>query len=159
LIFFYEISLRNSTLKSGDILITNATSKNGITGHAGLVLDANEILHIQGAGYNPVVDTKARFIHRYKNGWIKVYRPSNTSMGESAANWADKKYRNSGALYGINLDLNRTDLTYCSKIVWQSYFFGVGRKSILNSNKSRLIRPYNLKFEIRNLKFAGNVSN
>ena len=140
------------------MLITNATSKNGITGHAGLVLDTNEILHIQGAGHNPIVDTKGRFIHRYKNGWIRLYRPVNTSVGASAANWADKIYRNSGATYGINLDLECTNLTYCSKIVWQSYFFGAGKNTIFNPYRSRIILPYNLKFEIRNLSYAGNVS-
>lgn len=42
------------TLVRGDILISNGTSSFGLTGHAGIVVGANEILHITGSNSIPV---------------------------------------------------------------------------------------------------------
>lgn len=145
-------------IRPGDILITNATSKEGITGHAAIALDNNQILHIQGPGHTPVVWGQLQFISAYMHGWIYVYRPTDAITGQNAANWASRTYRNSNARYVITTNLSSTDVTYCSKLVWQSYYFGAGRLSVFNQSTNRLVLPYNLPTsEIRNLNYFVNI--
>lgn len=49
--------------------------------------------------------------------------PLFSSIPIKAADWALENYENSGYDYGINADLFSTNPTYCSKIVWQAYWF------------------------------------
>lgn len=117
------------TLKAGDVIITNATSSFGLTGHAAIAINSNKILDIPAPKKLVRTQTVSSFISSYKNGWIKVYRPTNSAWGSKAANWAKINYENSKATYRITTDINSTKETYCSKIVFQAYKFGVGRSA------------------------------
>ncbi|MDO5375794.1 MAG: hypothetical protein Q4F01_06340 [Staphylococcus rostri] len=52
-----DIVLFKSTfqLKAGDVLISNATSSRGLTGHAAIALSGSQVLHISGVGHRPSV--------------------------------------------------------------------------------------------------------
>lgn len=117
-------------LEAGDIIITNSTSSGGITGHAAIALGSDEILHIAGPGQRVTVVSPSTFENMYSSGWIKVYRPNNSRIGGEAASWAERTYRGSNAKYKITMNLASTDETYCSKIVWQAYYYGVGKNVV-----------------------------
>lgn len=119
-------SSANLNIKSGDVIITNSTSSFGLTGHAAIALGSNEILDIPAPKKSVRTQTVKQFRDAYSSGWIKVYRPSNSTWGSKAAGWARKTYKGSNAKYKITLDINTTTETYCSKIVFQAYKFGVG---------------------------------
>ena len=126
---FYIGKLRSGfELERGDILVTNGTSKKGLTGHAAIALDSENILHIAGPNDVPDTITKKEWIENYHDGktWTKVYRHSDSDIASSAADWAEETYNGSNAEYKITNDTNDTSKTYCSKIVWQAYYFGTG---------------------------------
>lgn len=139
---FSIIPFATNTLRAGDMLITNSTSSSGIVGHAAIALNSTEILHIAGPGKSVTIVSPSKFRSLYNSGWIKVYRPNSSTAGSKAASWASKTYRGSNAVYKITTNLATTNETYCSKIVWQAYFFGVGRNVVdIQSQTTYGIRP------------------
>lgn len=121
---FKSISLRSSTtLKKGDILITDDTSL-FFVGHSAIALSSNEILHIQGIGYTPKVVSRSWFEDKYSDGWIRTYRLNDSGIASDAADWAEDTYKNSNVKYKITSSLTTTNETYCSKLVFQGYYFG-----------------------------------
>lgn len=135
-------------LVRGDILISNGTSSFGLTGHAGIVVGANEILHIAGHGYVPKVIGFDSWTERYGKGKggntkTEVYRISNWTHRNNAADWARKTYEGSGANYSLMSSLDSFAWTYCSKIVWQAYHYG-SSISLVNKPVSDIATPYGL---------------
>ncbi len=123
------------SLRKGDIIISNGTSSFGLTGHSGIAISENDILHIVGIGYTPDIISRERFYSNYikkSSDWIKIYRPNVYLYGSKAANWAERVYRYSNATYKINTDIYSTNETYCSKIVFQAYKFGANAEDAFN---------------------------
>ena len=114
------------SMKAGDVFITNGTIASGITGHAGIAISSTEILHIEGIGKKPNVITLTEWNRKYTTdgNWTKVYRHSEFNVGYLAAEWTEINYKEKNAQYVINTDLASTNKTYCSKIVWQAYYYG-----------------------------------
>lgn len=142
---FKSFSLKAYTsLKKGDILLTNSTSPS-LIGHAAIALSSNEILHTQGIGYTPKVVSRSWFEQKYDDGWIKIYRLNDSSIASNAADWAEDTYKNSNAKYKITTSLSTTHETYCSKIVFQAYYFG-GSSQVVSPKftLSGVLSPYAL---------------
>ncbi|MFR6909157.1 YiiX/YebB-like N1pC/P60 family cysteine hydrolase [Streptococcus pneumoniae] len=146
-------------LKSGDILISNATSSKGLTGHAAIAISGNKVLHIHSAGHHPAVHSLSWLKKRYakKGKWLKIYRSKNSKAGAKAASWAKKNYVGKKYKYGINMKLKSKNPTYCSKIIYQAYKYGASKKSIYDPG-SHIIAPYALpnifskSYKIRKVK-------
>lgn len=111
------------SLQPGDIYLTNATSLGGLTGHTGIAINTAEILHIAGPLDSVSTISRSDWLTDYSSGWTKVYRHTNNTIARLAAGWAYNNYFNSNAVYSFDVNLATTDKTYCSKIVWQSYYF------------------------------------
>ncbi|WP_236645931.1 YiiX/YebB-like N1pC/P60 family cysteine hydrolase [Brevibacillus sp. VP] len=112
----------------GDILITNNTSSKGLTGHAAIVVDTENVV-ILGPGFNPEKNPIKRFFRKNvsKKYGTKVVRYNRTKIRNKAADWAEwyvNKYDD--ADYAISDLYNYKYKTYCSKIVWNAYYFGAG---------------------------------
>ncbi|MED3201269.1 hypothetical protein [Bacillus toyonensis] len=146
-------------IKAGDILITNGTSSAGIVGHAAIANGDNHILDIPGPGQTTRQLSTANWINEYKKkGWVKVYRLSNNSLARQAASWADRNYfstsgsatQNIFPKYGIDYHLYSKNPTYCSKIVYQAYYYGTGSASVMIPS-SGFVAPYGLiaKFDMK----------
>lgn len=152
-------SATSYSMRAGDIFITNGTSSAGITGHAGIAISTNYILHIAGVGYHPASISLSSWHEEYTNktaeSWTKVYRHSNASIANEAAQWADENYSGSSASYFIDYDLESTSTTYCSKIVWQAYFFGANSATYLDFG---LVLPYQLPGLIHNISLNQTFS-
>lgn len=113
------------SMEKGDVFITNGTSSAGILGHAAIAIDDVDILHIAGAGANPATLSLSKWHDNYTTkGWTKIYRHSNSDVAKAAGKWAADTYKGSSAEYFIDLDLTTTNKTYCSKLVWQAYYYG-----------------------------------
>nr|WP_315102861.1 hypothetical protein [uncultured Catonella sp.] len=140
------------SMEAGDIFITNGTTFGGLTGHSGIAISSDRILHIAGFGEHPDTLTLSEWNSEYTaKGWTKVYRTDFWHAAFGAALWAKNTYLNSNAEYQIDLNLSSTNKTYCSKLVWQAYYYGphfhYADKPITN-----IILPYDLHNKIWNLK-------
>lgn len=134
-----------TTWRAGDIFIT-AKPGNGIVswtyGHAGIMGTDGKIVDMISSG--------VRKIWPYEwfsqNGSISVYRVPNSSVAWNAGNWATNYYSSyrGRVQYSINTDKYSKDKMYCSKLVWQAYWFGTGSAPVLRSPSFAIIHPYGL---------------
>ena len=138
------------SMEAGDVFITSSTVSSGFLGHAGISISSSSILHIAGPGEHPDTISKNSWLNKYDEGWNKVYRHSDSSIAEDAAQWAEDTYKDSDAEYVITMDLESTDETYCSKLVWQAYYYG-HTPSAANGPTWGVRLPYSLPDTIHNL--------
>jgi uncharacterized protein YycO len=133
------------SLKTGDIVITSDSVSAGIVGHAGIVLSDGYILHIPGPFAGGMKkDSWSSWKSKYSTN--EVLRQPNTTVAGMAATWAKSHYwtTNRTPFYAITTNLASTSTTYCSKIVWQAYYYGTGSYPVMTV-PSEFIAPYYLK--------------
>ncbi|KXY10992.1 hypothetical protein [Bacillus sp. FSL K6-0067] len=139
-------------IQKGDILITNGTSSAGIAGHAAIANGNNHILDAPGFLNYTRQMTMQKWINEYKkDGWVKVYRLSDSNLAQQAASWADRTfYSSTGSSvqdkfipYFINHYLYSISPTYCSKLVFQSFYYGTGSAKVMKA-KSGFLPPFSL---------------
>lgn len=110
----------------GDILITKSTIVKGLTGHAGIVHpDGKSVIHIAGPGEKANVIPISQWLNRYSS--TKVIRYKYKLRALKAANWARDYYLNGPGKYAeYKFKFNPKDKSsvYCSKLVWQAYYYG-----------------------------------
>ncbi len=139
-------------IKPGDMLVTNNTSSNGLTGHAAIVIDTVYCVETLGPGYYPQKTTISDFFRKNSTSstWVKVVRHSNTSAATNAAKWAASYVStHSSTPYVIEDLYNYDKSTYCSKIVHNAYYYGAGVKlktSIVTINGVSIVvcAPYDI---------------
>ena len=150
--------INKSKFYTGDIVVTNATSSFGLTGHAGFVIDNNLVLTANKKRYCPFVEKFENWIKqaRDEGGWIQIIRPKDKALSTHrhiAKTWALNKYTinkngepvgRTDIIYRITPELQLTNPTYCSKIPFQAYKFGAKIGHDLPS-KNTIIIPYKLK--------------
>ncbi len=128
------------SFKAGDILVTKSTDSSGLLGHTGIVLtNPKNVLHIRGPGAKPAVISINQWLSDYPA--TKVVRFNSSSRAYDAAKWASSNYvksnggRYSNLDYGFTGSIKGFKSTYCSKIVWQAYYYGAqkGYKVILQT--------------------------
>lgn len=142
-----------SDLAPGDILVTNGTSAPGLVGHAGIYTGNGFIMSIQGIGYNPAQMHIMQWMYNYnKPGrWTKVYRPTPRYKNRDAATWAINNYNGTDYTYMITTNVFSKNPTYCSKIVWQSYWFASAAVQVGGMKQPAIVNPYDLPnyFDVR----------
>lgn len=153
-------STRASTysMQAGDVFITNGTSSYGLTGHSGIAISSTRILHISGPGEHPSKISLATWNSNYTSkGWTKVYRHSSSTVASQAATWANTTYSGSNADYSITMNLASTDVTYCSKLVWQAYYYGPSTHCA-NGPTVGVRLPYDLPTTIHNISLINTFN-
>ncbi|KAA0690438.1 YiiX/YebB-like N1pC/P60 family cysteine hydrolase [Enterococcus faecium] len=142
---------RNARTKMyyGDILITNDTSFWGVTGHAGIYLGSvgkNQILSIEGSGRPPKTMSVLDWESAYgkKGTWTKIYRVAEQYQPRLAARWALDNYDGKNYKYGITTNIFGMDPTYCSKIVWQAYWYASAAVQVGGMYQPLIALPYDL---------------
>ncbi len=119
--------LSSLNITTGDVLITNDphTAVAGMIGHSAIVRTSDIIVHIADSNSHPDTLSRNEWISNYDNGETKVYRHNDSGVASRAAIWAYTTYilNNSDAAYGITTDLYSFNPTYCSKIVWQAFYY------------------------------------
>lgn len=122
---YYNI-ININKLIAGDMIITNATPFWGVAGHTAIVLNNNEVMHIPNPLSNVSIIPTKKFINLHRNGTIRVFRLNNLDKAKNAARWVLANYKKSNAKYKLTMNLSTIDETYCSKLIWQAYYYGVG---------------------------------
>ncbi|WP_163651902.1 YiiX/YebB-like N1pC/P60 family cysteine hydrolase [Listeria sp. PSOL-1] len=137
-------------------MITNNTSSKGITGHAAIANSDNYILDMPGTGRRPAKSnnrqsTVSSWLKEYDNSgkYVKVYRLKDQDMAKRVARYADRNYysttgsatKNIQLDYGIDYHLYQKSPSYCSKLVYQAYYFGSGAAKVVYP-KNGFVAPY-----------------
>ena len=152
----FDLLVPTTGLWAGDIFITNATFSSGLFGHAGIAVSPYAILHIAGPGKHPDLILFHEWFTKYKNGWTKIYRHSNSYTASVAAVWATNMYAYSNAEYQITMNLASTDVTYCSKLVWQAYYYGPS-SPCANGPTTGIRLPYHLPITIHDVSLFSST--
>lgn len=103
-------------------------------------------MHIAGSGKKPATISLNQFKKDYlkkKGNWVKIYRSKDSKAAVKAADWVNKNYKGKNYKYGIDMKLDKTNPTYCSKIPWQGFRYGVGDKAVYTPG-GKIITPYAL---------------
>ncbi|SNZ14222.1 hypothetical protein SAMN05421503_2273 [Terribacillus aidingensis] len=145
------------TVRPGDIFITNSTSGSGIVGHAAIANGSNHILDMPGVKRgkskknNNRQLTVSQWLSKYDNGWIKVYRIKDKALAAQVAKYADRHYYSSKGTatkdihidYGLTPHLYSLTPSYCSKLVYDAYYYGSGSKNVMKKHTGYVF-PYDL---------------
>jgi len=109
----------------GDVLYTDKTTTDYYTGHIAVVTNDGYVVHAPGKG-SPGLErmTVNDFINTYED--VQVWTPDNSTDGQSAGEKANNLFNNySGADYTVWTTLTGDYMNqYCTKVVWQSYYYG-----------------------------------
>lgn len=133
-------------LQPGDIILTKGPVLFGFFGHSSIALDHDTVLQIEGPGDEPITESFHSFKQRFgegKDDWIKIYRCTMPGAGEKAAKWAEIHYKDTDKTYLVTLNLKSERFTYCTKIIYQAYKYGVSKNAI-NEHGLLIISPYAL---------------
>jgi uncharacterized protein YycO len=112
--------------KPGDVLYTTKSTTQYFTGHVGIVSDRGTVVHTPGPD-NPGIKewTIGQFFNEYST--IEVWSSKNSTKGNQAGSYARNTLLAyySNAEYTISTSLTGPkDKQYCTKVVWQSYYYG-----------------------------------
>ena len=109
--------------KKGDILITDRTSSKGVTGHTAIYIGKNQVLHTSGWKSEPYpkVMSLSSWLKRYDKR-VKVLRYKSSKVAGKAADQAVKAFKNKKIKYSITTNPKNISKTYCSELVWYSYW-------------------------------------
>ncbi|WP_085505005.1 YiiX/YebB-like N1pC/P60 family cysteine hydrolase [Thalassobacillus devorans] len=134
----------NVAILPGDLLFSPiGQSESKYVGHVGIVNHNREVIHSIPSGL--MKDTMHSYFHKFRS--ITIYSPKDPDVGRKAADYLENLYEKyPKANYRIRTPLGSTDHEqYCTKIVWQSYYYGAG-VNLRNLPPSRIaIHPEWLK--------------
>lgn len=161
---FETINTKDFKLQPGDIIITKGPVLFGFFGHSSIAIDEDTVLQIEGPGDKPITESFESYQRRFSTGkddWIKVYRSVKPNAGQKAANWVKRNYENSDSRYLVTLNLKSQKFTYCTKIIYQAYKYGVDKNAV-SDHGLYIISPYALKDNFTHdyrLKLVKNIKN
>lgn len=146
--------------KAGDILITSKKVTGApFVGHSAIVTDDGRVAHISGPGAKPIVRKWSSWKKDYPK--IRVVRHKNASIAKKAGKYARTKIVPQKASYAVLPTLLSTGTQYCSKLVFQAYFYGNGKKNQFNFNPyvPTILPPYDFNNKKISPKFSKVYSN
>lgn len=118
------------TITAGDVLYSSKGWQTAFVGHVAIVGTDGKIYHstpaVTSGGIGESVNN---YFSRFTKGSsIEIYRySSGTTVPNKAAKWAEN---NVGSITEYNIasggDYNDITKNYCSKFLWQAYYFGGG---------------------------------
>jgi hypothetical protein len=164
---FQALAKSGYDMKAGDVFITNSTSSSGILGHAAIAASEAHILDVPGTKYRPKDDnnrmsTLKAWTNQYGDKWIAVYRmKDHPNLSYDAGHYAythfystnaDINNKNVHLTYGINDHLYEKSPTYCSKLVYQAFYFGTGSYNVVGVQHG-FLSPYSIPATF-NLNYA-----
>lgn len=130
------------TPQAGDILVASKTLDTMLVGHAAIVDDTGSVVE--------VLPGRSSILRRSFSEWKKAFdnkfqvvRYTNSGKAKSAGEWA-RKQEGKTYKYGIGTTKNSDfSQNYCSKFVWQAYYFGADVKiATYYNNKEGIWVPH-----------------
>ncbi|MFT8709751.1 MAG: hypothetical protein ABF820_10005 [Sporolactobacillus sp.] len=146
-------------VRAGDILLTNNTDP-GILGHVGIATSSSYILDMPGKTNFPQASpdnnrhiTVSKWIANYaRDGkYVKVFRINNSSLANEVSTYAYHNFYSEGnsgdknvhITYEITPNLWSKSPSYCSKLVYQAYYYGSGSENVV-VHEDGILSPYTL---------------
>uniref|UniRef100_UPI003242C35B hypothetical protein n=1 Tax=Lactococcus sp. TaxID=44273 RepID=UPI003242C35B len=145
--------------RAGDILIVGGNFPTGVIGHAAILNADGYVLEMPGGPnwFWGISDNnrqlpKRQWITNHIKEWTSVYRIRNTGLARQVARYADTHFYNTygGATKNIHINylvrsnLKVTNPNYCSKLVWQAYYFGSGNLPVMYGISDSVVAPTGL---------------
>ncbi|MGN7470945.1 YiiX/YebB-like N1pC/P60 family cysteine hydrolase [Brevibacillus sp. SAFN-007a] len=142
----------NIKIKIGDILISDKNSSPSFTGHAAIVTDTETVAEILGYGYHPQLNSLKKFFNERTGGdrGVRIVRYYSSADARDAAEWAEAYVDDFEHVdYEIDDLYDYETSTYCSKLVWNAFYYGADvelKTSRLTIGGSRFLvsLPYDL---------------
>ncbi|KHE67128.1 YiiX/YebB-like N1pC/P60 family cysteine hydrolase [Halobacillus sp. BBL2006] len=131
-------------IQPGDLLFSPIGKRESkFIGHVGIVNHQKEVVHSIPAGLTK--DNVFNYYQKFRS--IKIYRPRSPEIGISAGDYVQNLYNDySNADYRIMPPLvTASHQQYCTKIVWQAYYFGAGVNLGDFNGSAKAIHPELLK--------------
>ncbi|GEN54015.1 YiiX/YebB-like N1pC/P60 family cysteine hydrolase [Halobacillus faecis] len=134
----------NLPIQPGDLLFSPIGKKESrYIGHVGIVTKDNKVIHSVPSGV--VQDHMEAYFKKFSN--IRIYSAKDRKSGNAAADYAVNLQREyPHANYKIWTPISRMNgQQYCTKIVWQSYYFGAGVNLGKISPHAKSVHPERIK--------------
>lgn len=113
-------------MEPGDILYSNKNWSTFFVGHVAIVGPDYKVYHSHPSYPYRFAESLSDYISRHADGdLISVYK-SRDFDGRAAAYWAQNNFNQILSYVWYNIDLNDVRYNYCSKFVWQAYWYGHG---------------------------------
>lgn len=127
--------------KAGDILIVSGNFPTGVIGHAAIMNSDNTVLEMSGGeGWKKGIPdnnhqySKRTWIKNHIKDWTSIYRISDSKLAKKVARYVDTNYFSSKGTatkdihidYKIDSLLKNKNPNYCSKLVYQAFYYGTG---------------------------------
>lgn len=137
--------------RAGDILIVGGDFPTGVIGHAAILNADGYVLEMPGGNgwQNGIKDnnrqlTKRQWITNNIKKWTSVYRIKDINLARQIARFVDTHYYSTtgSATKNIHLDylldwrIKLKNPNYCSKLVWQAYYYGSGSLPVMKEVSS-----------------------
>lgn len=114
----------NITVTPGDIIYSPKSKSTFFVGHTAIVGSDNMIYHSFPNSNGKAKDSVTAYFNRFSKGDnFTILRPRQSSLAKPAAEFAKGIY---GTVNNYSFDYNLDNFTdnYCSKFVWQAYYYG-----------------------------------
>lgn len=133
-------------IKPGDIIYSTKYTLSGFIGHVAMSNGNGWIIEMPGGANwrkgipdNNNQCTTRQYIKKHIKDWSYVYRISNRSLASKVARYADRKFYSSKGTrkkdrhirYQIDWYPKKYNPSYCSKLVYYSYYFGSGNLPVM----------------------------
>lgn len=135
-----------NTIKAGDIIYTTEYTLSGFIGHAAMASSNNWIVEMPGGkNYKKGIPdnnnqcTTKQYITKHIKQWNYVYRLKDQTLAKKVAKYADHTFYSSKGTtkkdrhikYYIDSHAKRLNPSYCSKLVYYSYYYGSGNLPVM----------------------------
>lgn len=142
--------------QAGDILVVGGDFPTGVLGHAAILNADGYVLEMPGGDgwWFGIADNnrqlpKRQWITEHIKEWTSVYRINDTNLARQVARYADTHfYSTTGSAtknihldYYLNSHIKQFNPNYCSKLVWQAYFYGTGTLPVIIDTGDWLVIP------------------
>lgn len=126
-------------------------------GHTAIVGDDFNVYHAFNNSSGKLKDSLFRYYDRFSGSRMRILKPRNSSLAIRASQFARILY-SSVNNYVIDYHLNTYSNNYCSKFVWQAYYFGnYMNTDILGKGYNHYVKDMILPSEILNSPNLRNV--
>ncbi|RDW15268.1 hypothetical protein CWR48_19790 [Oceanobacillus arenosus] len=143
----------------GDVLYSHKRALSSfLVGHVGLIGEDYRVYHVNRWGNKGHADSMPIYLSRHKKGEkLTILRFSNQIIARAAADWSMANISSIDA-YKYTRDLTDIKNNYCSKYIWQAYYFGTTPNvdllaNDLDAEKKRYIMPSGI---FRRLEVVGS---
>lgn len=135
----------NIEMKQGDIIHNPKSTSTYFVGHMAIVGPDLQLRHAHPDGPR-ISDSLSNYITRFAAGdKFTILRYPDPSIAAAAAAWSYNNI-NKVTTYSVATQLHYIPTNYCSKFVWQAYYYGAHRELVSNAPYSEILTPPGMVF-------------